>query len=163
MDLQFQLVHYTNYTTTTQVAAFLRHVWHRLPTTVNLSPSLCLQLNPTSPCLTGLMLATNRQRASPGLLIGDEHFDFVEGLLGTRGCRGGRSDRFGVSRAGVGAGDVDFLACTSRGLGVGEVCDEHDALTGQHWKEKGKGQFYQRNIRDREIYTQIYVMLSIKN
>ena len=67
-------------------------------------------------------------------LIGDENLDLVEGLLGTGGLD---SSRFAVGRARVGAGNVNLLSSAARGFGGGEVCDEDDSLTGQHYKNEG--------------------------
>lgn len=66
------------------------------------------------------------------LLVGDEHFDLVQGLLGTGGGREGSRHRLSVGRAGMGAGDIDLLTPAARGFGVREVGDEDNAFTGQH-------------------------------
>ncbi|TNN33334.1 hypothetical protein EYF80_056505 [Liparis tanakae] len=75
------------------------------------------------------------RRDSRGLLVGDEHFDLVEGLLGAGGHRRRAVGGLVVGGACVGAGDVDLLAGVARRLGVGEVGDEDDALAGQHCRD----------------------------
>lgn len=67
-----------------------------------------------------------------GLFIGDEHFDLVEGFLGTSRGRSSSRGRFGVGGACMGAGDVDLFASTAWWFGVGKVCDEDYSFTGQH-------------------------------
>jgi len=67
---------------------------------------------------------------SRGFLIGDEHFDLIEGFFGTGGLS---RSRFAMGRAGMRTGDINLLASTARWFRVREICDEHYTLTGQHY------------------------------
>lgn len=66
---------------------------------------------------------------SRGFLIGDEHFDLIEGFFGTGGLN---RSRFAMGGAGMRAGNINLLASTARRFRVREICDEHYTLTGQH-------------------------------
>lgn len=67
-----------------------------------------------------------------GLLIGDEHFDLVEGFLGAGGSRGGGRGGLGVGRACMRAGDVDLFTSIAWRFGGREVRNEDYSFTGQH-------------------------------
>lgn len=67
-----------------------------------------------------------------GFLVGDEHFDLVEGLFGAGGDRRGGGGGLVVGGASVGAGDVDLFAGAARWFGVGKIGDEDYSFAGQH-------------------------------
>lgn len=78
------------------------------------------------------MEVSGTQQFLRGFFIGDEHFDLIEGLLGSGRGRSSSRHRLGVGGACMGAGNVDFFASTAWWFGVRKVCDENYSFARQH-------------------------------